>query len=211
MVPILLKEFGELAEIRYIPLAVDDHWYQVKNDSTSVATQKWLSVLRVTPKKIGPLFDWGKDFFIGNRELHLFGPVQEPVNIPSWVHYHGPIKPLELANDWFPRAAGLISLSQHDEGCPQIMLEAMAAALPIIASDITGHSDAVTHMHNGFLVSSSAEFRTALTYCDDIEFRLQMGLRGKQKVINTHGNWKSCASRYETAYSELILRNAQNG
>src|SRR3546814_20018551 len=62
------------------------------------------------------------------RSLHLYGPMEEEVELPGWVHYHGPASPRLLADEVFPAARGLITLSQHAEGRPQVLLEAMAAS-----------------------------------------------------------------------------------
>jgi len=50
--------------------------------------------------------------------------------------YHGPVSPDNLWGKWFPLCSGLITLSHHDEGKPQVMIEAMVAGLPVIASDM---------------------------------------------------------------------------
>src|SRR3546814_9782056 len=87
---------------------------------------RWVVVSRLTRNKIGPLFEWGQPAFASpERELHLYGPMEEEVELPGWVHYHGPASPRLLADEVFPAARGLITLSQHAEGRPQVLLEAM--------------------------------------------------------------------------------------
>src|SRR3546814_14151560 len=71
--------------------------------------------------------------------------MEEEVELPGWVHYHGPASPRLLADEVFPAARGLITLSQHPEGRPQVLLEAMAASLPIVASDIPAHASNLAH------------------------------------------------------------------
>jgi glycosyltransferase involved in cell wall biosynthesis len=62
--------------------------------------------------------------------------------------------PRALLEEWFPQAAGLITLSQHDEGRPQVLLEAMAARLPVIASNLPAHRDLIRSGETGMLVDS---------------------------------------------------------
>lgn len=210
MVPFLEEKFGDIAEIRFLPLAVDDHWYQINCHRQSTEKFIWLVVLRITPQKIGRLFEWGDSIFTGKHQLHVFGPMQQFVSMPDWVTYHGAVTPLQLAEEWFPRATGLISLSEHDEGCPQIFLEAMAAGLPIIASKIPGHMDTLIHLESGYLVSSKDELGAAVVACEDCDNRTKIGDVGRARVMESHGNWQKCAERYERAYLDLLDRRESN-
>ncbi len=88
--------------------------------------------------------------------------MQEQIEIPAWVHYHGPATPEMLCREWFPRTQGLISLSQHSEGRPQVMLEAMAAGLPIIASSLPAHEDLLRHKDTGWICRESEDLSDAL-------------------------------------------------
>src|SRR3546814_18964699 len=88
--------------------------------------------------------------------------MEEEVELPGWVHYHGPASPRLLADEVFPAARGLITLSQHAEGRPQVLLEAMAASLPIVASDMPAHASIVAHGETGLLCNSPGELAAAL-------------------------------------------------
>lgn len=202
MVAPLKKSFGDIAEILPIPFGVDDAWFAV--DRAPSETQLWLAVTRVTRKKIGTLFQWGEGLFGERRQLHLFGPMQESLELPPWVSYHGPTHPAELAESWFPKATGLITLSQHDEGRPQVMLEAMAAGLPIIASDLPAHRDIVNHGVTGWLVRSREETRAGLEWAELPDKNQMAGASARAWVKDHIGTWDDCAARYVALYRKAL-------
>jgi hypothetical protein len=96
--------FGDLAPVIPVHFGVDPRWFTIER-RPSFSKPLWLAVTRLTVGKLGPLFEWSKALFHnGVRELHLFGPIQEEIDLPEWVHYHGPATAEELASEWFPRA-----------------------------------------------------------------------------------------------------------
>lgn len=204
MAPALTRHFGDIARIRPVPFGVDDRWYEVQRREVAQAPRKWLAVLRVTRAKIGSLFDWGEGIFGRDDELHLFGPQQEPVAIPPWVHYHGATHPAQLAGEWMPQAAGLVTLSAHDEGRPQVLLEAMAAGLPVIASKIPGHEGLGLDGGAGLLVSSRDEFAAAIAALGERPRNLAMGEAGRARMRGQAGTWSDCAQRYLALYREVL-------
>lgn len=205
MVPELDSIFGDIAEVSAIPFGIEKGWYAVTRENNACASKQWLAVTRVTRGKIGNLFSWGEEIFGAKPNLHLLGPHQEgTLHIPDWVNFHGPTSPDALKSRWFRQAAGLISLSQHDEGRPQVMLEAMASGLPIIASDLPAHRDIIRHGETGFLVSTREDLHAAINYLSDPENNRKTGAAAREAAIASYGTWEDCASRYQTAYARLI-------
>ena len=203
----LEAEFGDLAEICPIPFGVDDPWFKVARQLPG-KLRHWLVITRLTRNKIGNLFDWGEGLFGNERQLHLFGPLQESVELPSWVKYHGPTHPDALLNAWFPQACGLITLSRHDEGRPQVMLEAMASGLPVIASDLFAHRDIILNRKTGWLVKSAEEFREALDAMEISDSNKETGQAAQAWVKENIGTWDDCAERYASAYQRLLEQKA---
>ena len=204
MVSTLNDYFGDIAVVNYIPLGIDERWFDIKPLPGSNTPRKWLVVLRVTKNKIGQLFEWGEDIFTKDDELHLFGPMQEDVQIPSWVNYHGPTHPEELINNWFPEATGIISLSEHDEGRPQILLEAMASSLPIIASALPAHKDIITDRKTGLIVESKESFQSAISWLLSTENRAMITAEAKNWAKSEIGTWDDCAHRYIETYHSIL-------
>ncbi|BCL76373.1 glycosyl transferase [Jeongeupia sp. HS-3] len=71
---------------------------------------------------------------------------------------------------WLPRAEALKALATLDiyiqtsrwEGLPVAVIEAMAAGLPVVATDVVGNRDLVRNGDNGYLVRDAAGFVAAL-------------------------------------------------
>ncbi|MBF0266775.1 MAG: glycosyltransferase [Gammaproteobacteria bacterium] len=205
MLPKLTKSFGDIAEIRPIPFGIHSNWFLINRNINFNKPKIWLVILRITKSKIGELFNWGNNIYLNDddNQLHLFGPNQDNIKIPDWVNYHGSTSPSILQKNWFPKAAGLITLSKHDEGRPQIILEAMAAGLPIIASDIEAHKNFITNMENGLIVNSEKQFHQSIQYLSDLKNNNKIAVSAKHWVSNEIGTWDDCAKRYLKAYLDL--------
>lgn len=204
MVSELKQSFGDLAEIRTIPFGVDRRWFDIVRQPQQQIPSQWIAITRLTKNKIGDLFSWGEGLFDAHRRLHLFGPMQEQIEVPVWVDYHGPTHPAELLRDWFPNARGLITLSRHDEGRPQIMLEAMAAGLPLIASDLPAHRNLITQEVNGRIVSTRKALAEVLTHLDDDGANQALGASAREWTRRHIGTWADCSQRYVRAYEDLL-------
>jgi len=204
MRPALEQAFGDLAEIRPIAFGVDKPWFEVVRHPPLDKTRHWLAITRLTRNKIGDLFNWGEGLFGEDRQLHLFGPMQEKVELPPWVQYHGPTHPADLLQTWFPQACGLITLSRHDEGRPQVMLEAMAAGLPVLASDLPAHRDMLQHRATGWLAATRNDLVQGLEWLEVPAHNQLTGQAARQWVKDTVGTWDDCAGRYAGAYHDLL-------
>jgi hypothetical protein len=202
MVAELARRLGDVADVTCVPFGIDSRWFDTERQLERPA--KWLCVSRVTEGKIGTLFEWCEPHFrTPERELHLIGPMQQELPIPDWVHYHGAADPDALRTRWFPTAHGLITLSQHAEGRPQVLLEAMAAGLPIIASPLPAHRDILADGRTGWIVGDSDAVGSALTASDDLPANQSMGKRAQQWAREEIGTWDDCARRYEAVYRSL--------
>jgi len=200
----LENAFGDLAPVIPVAFGVDSKWYTIQR-LPSLDMPLWLAVTRLTTDKLGPLFEWSEPLFRnGNRQLHLFGPMQEPIQMPDWIHYHGAVVPEQLAGEWFPRACGLITLSQHAEGQPQVMLEAMAAGLPIIASRMPAHAGIVVDGETGALVGSAQNYAHALHMLEGEVINQHFGMAARHWARKEIGTWDDCARRYIGVYRQLV-------
>lgn len=209
MAQALSTRFAGVADVVPNPFGVDPAWFEVRR--TEPASRKWLVVSRVTRNKLGDLFDWGAGMFGDERELVLLGPMQEAVVLPDWINAEGATHPAALRERWFPGAAGLLTLSRHDEGRPQVLIEAMAAGMPVIASGIAAHADLIRHGETGWIVNSRGELNDALRQAEDPALATRIGSTAKAWVREQIGTWDDCARRCVDAYEALLDKAARHG
>ena len=205
MVAPLQSAFGDVARVVFTPFGIDPMWYTIRREENMWSIPpRWLAVTRLTRAKLGPLLEWGEPLFRDqSREIHLFGPMQENIPLPDWVHYHGPASPDTLCRNEFPKAHGLITLSRHAEGRPQVMLEAMAAGLPIVASHLPAHENIVVHGETGWLCDSAEDVGRGLKHYEAADQNLRAGQAARTWVSQEIGTWDDCAARYATQYEAL--------
>jgi len=206
MVPVLARYFGGVAEIRTIPFGVHERWFAIRRERDAFCSGDWLVVSRVTRAKLGHLLNWGEGLFGKGRKLHLLGPMQEALELPAWLEYYGPTNPDALAREWFPKVAGLLTLSTHNEGRPQVMIEAMAAGIPVVAIDQPAHRDLMHDGVTGCLVASMDSLQSVLAELDDPVRNRCLGEAARSWVAEAVGTWDDCAQRYARAYDDLLER-----
>lgn len=200
----LREAFGDVATVRTVPFGIAPLWFECAREP-SRDLPRWIAVTRLTRDKLGPLFEWGAtEFAPGVRELHVIGPRQDDIPIPDWVTWHGESSPADLAARWFPSATGLVTLSRHAEGRPQVMLEAMAAGLPIVASRSAAHADVVVEEETGLLCDDSPDFGDALVRIERHGTGDVFGEAARRRARQVFGTWDDCAARYVAALDDAI-------
>ena len=96
------------------------------------------------------------------------------------------------------RSSHCLVLPSLYEGMSNVVLEAMASSLPVIASDVIGNRDLVRHGETGFLfpLDKPEEGVSAMRrLLHDPDLAKGMGQAGRNLVIN-HFSWKSAADSY---------------
>ncbi len=85
--------------------------------------------------------------------------------------------------------ADLFVLPTHGEGMPIAILEAMAAGLPIVATDVAGIPDMVRHEQEGLLIPPGdvpALAAAVMRLLDSPDLREAMGRRGAERVAEEY-------------------------
>ncbi len=170
-----------------------------------MATKKGFQVLlEILPRLFGEFPDLHVVLAGGGDLLDSFRAAVRPFG--TRVHFPGPVQ-RDTLPDLF-RAADLFVLpAVHDsrgnvDGLPNVILEAMASGLPVVASGISGIPLAVEDGRTGLLVPEGD--RAALLgvlrrlLADPAEARA-MGERGRRKA-ETELTWDAVAERYREGY-----------
>ena len=103
------------------------------------------------------------------------------------------------------QACDVFVLSSRWEGMPNVVLEAMAAGLPVVAADVEGVRDLVVHGETGRIVESAS----ALSLTVNLNWILsesdsaRMGLAGQERV-RTHFQWEQVVAEYDRLYQRLL-------
>ncbi len=100
----------------------------------------------------------------------------------------------------------LLWLASQYEGLPNVVLEAMAAGIPVVATNIPGTRDLVVPSETGYLVSvgQRAEFaRWANKLLDDPELAQRLGAAGRARVVESF-SVEAMTERFAVLYRELL-------
>ncbi len=143
----------------------------------------------------------------GNRpfEFHFIGSVPEDKKILSdKIIYHGMVTDADKMRSLL-RGCDVLVCPSHSEGMPNVILEAMASGLAVIATDV-GAVSLMVSSENGWLIkkSNAAEVSAALTKAIDAsaEDVLLLKKRSLRKVKDNFG-WDAIAKRTISGITEL--------
>ena len=102
-------------------------------------------------------------------------------------------------------AMDVFALPSRKEGFSLSLLEAMASGLPVIASDIAGNNEAITHNTNGLLfpLRDTDELRRGiLRLIEQPGFALQLGKAARRTVLENF-TYDKVAIRFDQVLDEL--------
>jgi glycosyltransferase involved in cell wall biosynthesis len=107
---------------------------------------------------------------------------------------------------WMQAADGFV-LSSRYEGLPMVLLEAGASALPVVATDVPGTSEAVVNGLTGWLVRAGDADALALAMaklmCMPLDERRAMGERAR-KMVRERFSLEIVLDLWEQLYAELL-------
>jgi len=92
------------------------------------------------------------------------------------------------------------------DGLPNVLLEAMAAARPVVATQVGGIPSVISHGHNGLLVperSSEALAKAILELLDAPAQRQSLGMAARETVERGY-SWAAVAEQFCRLYSTVI-------
>ncbi len=172
------------------------------------------AVGRLWPQKRVKDLIWAADLLKSTRDdTHLLivgdGPQRQRLEryrdqsqIADRVHFLGEREDVPRLMPHFE----VLWLGSEYEGQSNAILEAMAAGVPVIATDIAGNRDLVVDGSTGYLVPVGDRFEfTRRTHwlLDDAALRQRMGEAGRQRVI-TEFTVEKMVERHAAMYRELV-------
>ncbi len=112
---------------------------------------------------------------------------------------------------WLNAADGYVMASDF-EGLPLVLLEAQAAGLPVVATDVGGNPELVREGVTGFLVppQDSNALAGAMLRMQQLppEAREAMGRAGRERVVRTY-DIENVLDRWEALYQELMAAHSR--
>jgi glycosyltransferase involved in cell wall biosynthesis len=139
---------------------------------------------------------------IENQELRELGKQLEFTNN---LEMPGDIPSTDIPNHL--READIFVLASQSEGRPNVVIEAFAAGVPVVASDIDGNKEIIQHEHNGLLFPQGDHIAlaNALKYlAQNPDFRKNIAQEGRNFIYKNQLSWKNCAEQYLDVYKNII-------
>lgn len=99
----------------------------------------------------------------------------------------------------------VLAMSSYTEGLPNVALEASAASVPIVATDVGGIPEVVEHGVTGYLVPAGDPATLASRLAELLEnpsLRASMGIEGRRRVERLF-SFRSQASAYLDLFEEI--------
>jgi glycosyltransferase involved in cell wall biosynthesis len=128
----------------------------------------------------------------------------ERANLLDSFKFIGNLNEHDLATAY--SCADVFVLPSIQEGQGIVLLEAQAAAVPVVAFNVGGVSEAISNGETGFLVNkgNSLELANALLrLLSDRALREKMGESGR-KFVTENFTWDICAERMLKIYQEVL-------
>jgi glycosyltransferase involved in cell wall biosynthesis len=163
-------------------------------------------VLKALPMVIGTCKNVYFTFTGGDNVRYALGNSLDPLFTP-WVSFRGWISEAEKAALY--SGADLLLLPSHEEGVPYVIVEAMAAGLPIIATPVGAIPEVIEEGINGFLINPGdyeALAQRIVRLCQDEELRLQIGHTNREKARRLYRQ-DVIFQELEAIYDQLMTRN----
>ena len=204
-----LSESADPVAVGFIPNGVDTRFYQPPPSRPGSTTFRWLFVGRFQAQKNLP---WLLTKFAelsraapGRLSLDLVGDGPQRAALESLARELGIAGDLRW-HGWLDRAAlravyqaadGLINPSLY-EGMPNVVLEAMASGLPVLASRVPGNDAVVTSGQTGHLfeLGDARGFQAcARAWADRPEEARRLGEAGRARAV-AEFSWDTVAEDY---------------
>jgi glycosyltransferase involved in cell wall biosynthesis len=151
------------------------------------------------------LYISAKEFKI---ELAIFGQLapKESTGIGFPVHYLGHLSD-DVSLQLLYSAVDLLVIPSRQDNLPNTGLEALACGTPVVAFDICGLADVVTHLKTGYLAKSfePKDLANGMLYVLDRQKSADFNVSARLSALNNFDNNINALKYYEI-YKELLIR-----
>ena len=148
-----------------------------------------------------------------NTHLLIVGDGEEMDNLKTGVHEKGLSDVVTFsgkkASDQIPelmQRSDCLVLPSLSEGIPNVILEAMACGLPVLASNLPGIREVVEDEKTGFLVAPKdvkGLTKKLLILAQNPERRQKMGAQAYQHLSELNLSWEESAKQYLEVYEKV--------
>lgn len=166
-------------------------------------------------KGVNYLIEAAKNFVSTNTELYLVGrddglkknlvKMAQELKITDYIKFIGPVD-----HDAIPlwiSASDILVLPSLSEGRPNVVLEALACEVPVVATDVGGVPELMINGETGYLVpaKNSPELSNKINkLLEDDSLRDKMGKLGRKSIVERGLTWEAHAKKTVDIFSELL-------
>jgi len=149
-----------------------------------------------------------KFMVIGKGDIKKYQKMAQQAQIQSDVIFTGPMNKGKLIQIYL--AADLYIMLSKFDTFGMVVLEAMAAGLPVIISSRVGAADLVRENENGFVIrdtSNANDTAAKLSMLFDEKLRRSMSVRASQTAAEN--TWNSVVKKYLALYEDVLGKTRQ--
>lgn len=147
----------------------------------------------------------GHDLNEAGNSMNDMKLLAEKMNIADKVHFLGGRKDIADLISIFDVAV----ISSLSEGFSNVLLEYMACAKPVVATDVGGNREAVVYGETGLMVppENSQKLAGAIrVFLDNRDIALRYGLAGKKRVEKEF-SLKRMIEKYENIFEDIAIKH----
>ncbi len=129
----------------------------------------------------------------------------EVLGISSQVRFKGQVAPFEIPK--YLSQSHILILASLSEGRPNVVLEAMASGLPVIASNIEGMDELIKNGENGLLFSPGNSFelyQQVERLVNAPQLAKDIGQNARKTLLKKGLTWPATAGSYARLYKDCI-------
>lgn len=196
-----LREVAPEAKVELLYHGVDTGLFRPRSVHAANQSLRLICIARAVPKKgletllaalatLPDTIDWHLDHVGGGELVAALRTQAQALGIAKRIVWHGATSRPEVVAllaqaDIFCLVPRIAADGDRD-GLPNVILEAMASGLPVVASDVAAIGEAVIDGVSGMLVPVDSAEKTAaaiLRLAEDPALRAELGAAGRDLVI----------------------------